>query len=222
MADPADTAPQTATAQDTSTPNPPPAPIAPAATDSTTGENANPPWLKARLDREREAAQKALLRDLGVDDPKAARDALAAYKAAQDAAKTEAQRLADEVNALRPKAERLSTLESVINARAESELASLSETQRAAVVALAGDDSAARLRAIDALRPTWAAQPATTAVAPKPLAAPASTTASAAAPRPGEPTQTDHKAVYAELRKSNPMAAASYALAHQRDIYGGA
>lgn len=220
MADDANAAPQTATAQDTSTPNPPATPIVPPATES---EPAAPPaWLKPRLDREREAAQKALLRDLGVDDPKAAKDALAAYKAAQDAAKTEAQRLADEVSALRPKAERLSALESVIAARAEFELGSLTEAQRAAVLSLAGDDAAARLRTIDALRPTWAAQQAAAAAAPKPLAAPASTTASAVAPRPGEPTQTDHKAVYAELKKSNPIAAASYALAHARDIYGGA
>lgn len=220
MADPAEAAPQTATAQDTTaqTTTPAPAPSAPSA-DAT---NENPPWLKARLERERETAQKALLRDLGVDDPKAAKDALAAYKAAQDAAKTEAQRLADEVAALKPKAERLSTLEGVVNARAEAELASLTDTQRAAVVSLAGDDPAARLRTIDALRPTWAAQQAANAAAPKPLAAPASTTASAAAPRPGEPTQTDHRAVYADLKKSNPMAAAAYALAHQRDIYGGA
>jgi len=217
MADPAEAAPQTATATDTTAQSTTPAP-APSAQES----DPNPAWLKARLDREREKAQKELLRDLGVDDPKAAKDALTAYKAAQDAAKTEAQRLADEVASLKPKAERLSTLEGVVNARAEAELASLTDTQRAAVVSLAGDDPAARLRTIDALRPTWAAQQAANAAAPKPLAAPASTTASAAAPRPGEPTQTDHKAVYADLKKSNPMAAAAYALAHQRDIYGGA
>jgi hypothetical protein len=87
------------------------------------------------------------------------------------------------------------------------------------VTAIAGDDPSARLRAIDALKPTWAAPQADAA------GAPVATVPATTAPRPTAPSETaapaitDHRAEYDRLEQQNPFAAAAYAARHPREIF---
>jgi hypothetical protein len=186
-----------------------PAAAMPPAQSATKSEQ-EPEWLPARLERARETERKALLRELGVEDTKDAKAALDAYKAAQEAAKTEQQRVAERMATLEAQAKRAADLEAVVTTKATSEFAALTDSQRVAVEAIAGTDAAARLRAIEALRPTWTAPNAT---APKPpIAAPASTAPAAPAPAPTAPAEQNVLATYDRLAKENPAAAAAYRL----------
>lgn len=192
---------------DTAPPAPPAAPTpAPVPTPSATPEDtADPAWLAGRLERER----KAILRELGVSDVANAKAALAAYRDQQEAAKSEAQRQAERIAQLELQAKRTADLEAVLATKAEREFGGLTNAQRAAVEAIAGADPAARLRAIDALRPTWDAAPSA-----RPLAAPASTSAAAPAPAPTAPAEQNVLATYEALASTNPAAAAAYRLAN--------
>ena len=174
--------------------------------------------LNERLERER----RKVLRDLGVENVDDAKTALAAFKAKQEADKTEAQRNAEKLAELdRVKAD-AAALRETVSMRAASEMATLTDEQRDAVKVIAGDDSAAQLRAITALSKTWATKPApVAATAPAPAAPPAATTA----PPPTAPTGSsagsppDHKAEYARLKATNPVAAAHYLVRYERQIY---
>lgn len=209
---------------------PPPAPPPPpAAAPAPAGDDGAPPWLPARLQREREAAQREVLSQLGVPDLATARQQI---QAATAAATTTA---------------RAATLEQTVKQRADYELGFLTDAQRSAVKTLAGDDPARVLTVIDSLRPTWGAPsasatppapqqvgvPATTAPAAPPAAAPAAAPPPAAAPAadtaPGRtapggtpaPTAPTHTSVYAALLKSNPFAAAEYGRRHGAAIAEG-
>lgn len=139
--------------------------------------------------------------------------ALALAKAAEEAKKTDAENLATaraEAEAVKVRA---SALEAALKGHADRELASLTDTQRAAVVALAGDDPAKVIPAINTLRPTWLVESAPKAP-PGNTAPPAGT-----APTPGTPVPAvDHKAKLAAL-EANPYAHADYLARHRREIY---
>ncbi|HTJ17818.1 MAG TPA: hypothetical protein VL494_13655 [Steroidobacteraceae bacterium] len=205
---------------------PPPAPVVavPAASD-----DQNPPWLKGRLER----AQKEALEALGITDPAKAKAALDAAKKAEDEAKSAAQRLGETSTALEAERARAAAYESVIKERAASEIGGLTADQQAAVRKIAPDtDPAAQLRAITALAPTWkaaapaapAAPAATTPAAATPAAvAPSAPPANTAPPPTAPPSAAgsppDHKAEYARLKQSNPVAASAYMLEHADKIY---
>lgn len=92
---------------------------------------------------------------------------------------------------------------------AAERLAALSEPQRAAVRALAGEDLSRVLVTVRALAPTWAKVPADTAPRrsmPRELAA-------------GEVVTTSPLDVYRDLAATNPVLAARYALAN--DVFRG-
>lgn len=193
-----------------------------------------PAQLKERLDEERtKATQRAteqFAKDLGVPVEEAKR-LIADAKAKDDAAKSEVQRLTEQLTAEKAKASRLTMLEETVNARAALEYEALNPEQRKAIDTLAGTDSAARLKAIDAMKPTWmqaqaeatkAAQEAAAKAAveaekakgdqpPPPVPQGANTTPPAGAPPPINPgAPTNHLAVYESLKQSNPAAAAVY------------
>lgn len=202
------------------TTDPPAAPIAPtAAPPATTANpaqvNMSSDILKSRLDEAASSARAKLLKELGFDKPEDAKAAIAAAKAAEDAKKTETERLTAQIAELTPQAQRAKDLEAVVKARAESELASLTDAQRAAVVALGGEDHAAQLRAITALRPTWAASPPS---APTPPTPPAPTAPNGAPPAPSSPGATNHLAVWESLQKTNPVEAARYLVRNRAAI----
>ncbi len=196
-------------------PVPPPAPPPSAAAG---GEEA-PAWLPGRLQREREAAQRALLTDLGVPD-------LATARA----------RMAEAANAATASA-RSATLEQTIRQRVDIELAALTPEQRTAVTAIAGTDPARLLSTIDQLRPTWSstvtnptpvnttgaaapppAQPTPAPAAPPPADTAPGRTAPGGTQQAAAPTFT---AQYQALIKENPFAAAAFYQKHGRLIAEG-
>ena len=201
-------------------PVPPPAP-APAPVAVAAGGEEHPAWLPGRLAREREAAQRALLTELGVPDLPTAR-----------------QRMAEAANMTTATA-RTARLEQTIKQRVDVELAQLTTEQRTAVTAIAGTDPARVLTTIDQLRPTWGApiaatpvtaQQAGTVAAPAPAAPPTpAPTPPPADTAPGRvapggsppPPATTHTAHHAALLKTNPFAAAAYSRQYGRLIAEG-
>ncbi len=169
-----------------------------------------PDWLPKRIEQAKRAAQSELLASLGVDkveDLKASFDRL---KALDDERKTAAQKAEEELNSLRPKATRLSTVEAELKAQADAQLGGLGEDRKAAVLELAGDDPVAQMRAIRTLSKTW-----TKAGEAKPLAAPADTSSATKPPAAAKPGSEDVLATYASLKDTNPIAAADYLLRNQ-------
>ncbi len=230
---------------------PPPAALsataqAPAATPPAPDREPN--WLNDRIAKAKKSAEASLLKELGVESLDDAKKAIEALRAQEEAKKSVEQKAAEYENALKAERERIAKLTDALKAHASAQLASLTEEQRAAVAAIAGDDPAQQLKTIEALRPTWksgaapATAPATAPVAAPPaapsapaddpiairarpglfLAAPATPAPPPAdtAPAPNAPkdaqsvSPADPKAVYLELKKTNPVIAARYALQH--------
>jgi len=196
--------------------------------------------LKERLDETRAKAARDTLagvaKDLGVsvDEAKAI---IAKAKAAEDANKSDVERLTAEKAALAARAAELDEYKGAVEIRAKAELGLLSEDQRNAVLSLAGEHPAKQLKAIETLRPTWqsieqarkaaedaaaearrlaeeakkAADAAAAAPAPKPpLAAPANTAPAATAPPPAAADVANVLATYEALEAANPMRAAHF------------
>jgi len=184
--------------------------IAPTATPS------EPNWLPERLERAKQAARAEILKDLGAESLDAAKARIVAAKAAEDAQKSELQRLTERIAALEPSAAKVAELQAVVAQHADAELAKLTDEQRAAVTAIAGDDKARALATVEALRPTWAkAAPA----APAPPPPPANTAAAGAAPTGANVPTVNHKATWEALKSANPIAAAQYLDFYQADIF---
>lgn len=201
---------------------------APSTTTQAAPDGANPPpWLAPRLEEARRIEREAILRSLGVTDPEKAKAAIAAATKAEEEAKTHAQKLGETAKTLEAERQARERLETAVKSHAERSMSTLSDEQRAAVRKIAPDtDPAAQLNAIDALAPTWA-KPApqattttTTTVKDERPATPAAGTAPAPmAPAGSSGTVVDHAAIYADLSKRNPIAAARYATEHATEIY---
>lgn len=182
---------------------PPAATAVPQATPSAADADKDPQWLGARLERERQK----MLKDLGVESVDDAKKAIADLNAKREAEKTAAEKASAAEAALKSERSRADEMAKTLGTYAKSKLASLTETQRNAVIAIAGEDASKQLSAIETLSPTWAAPAPATKVADT-------------APAPGAPKDNtavsppDHKAVHAELLKTNPIIAARYALAN--------
>jgi hypothetical protein len=180
----------------------------PETAPETQKNSKEPDWLPARL----EQARRSILKDLGVDDVEAAKAAITAAKAADEQKKSEAQKAAEFATLNKTLQASLDATTQALGTYAKAQMAGLSDAQRAAVAAVAGDDAAKQLSTIDALRPTWAsaAAPAATATPSAPV--------TDTAPNRGMPkdggghSPPDHSAVWAELQKTNPVLAARYAL----------
>lgn len=214
-------------ATDTSTQTPPVAaapavvtpPAAPPPADpksiTLTGEQ-----LAERLDR----ARRDQLKQLGAENVDDVKKALDALKAKQELEKTEAQRNADKLVELDKLKARATLLEETTKGRASREFALLTDSQKAAVIAIAGEDYAAQLRAIDVLSPTWAAltPPAPEVVVPPVATTPATTAPPRAAPADNAQTQATPKEQYARLKATNPVAAVAYLNLHAKEIYPSA
>ncbi len=195
-------------------------PASPAAVSPAPAVDPNnPPWLPDRLERERRSA----LAELGITDPAKAKKLLADALKAEEDAKTTGEKLGTataERDALKAEAERLR----VVTAEwAGRQMMGLTAEQQTAVKALAGDDPAQQLKAITALTPTWGkAQPlpGSAPIAPTAPVPPASGTA----PPPTAPggtsvSQLSPSETYASLSKTNPFAAAEYAMANVREVF---
>jgi hypothetical protein len=163
----------------------PPAP-APAVVPAPTGVpvNMTSDLLKVRLDEARTAAERKVLRDLGVADIEAAKATLAAAKAAEEAQLSDAQKYQRTVDELRPRAERASALEQRVAAYAQREMAGLSEAARAAVTKHAGEDPERILATIEMFRDAGLIGGTSIPLSIAPAPAPANTASPNNAPRP--------------------------------------
>lgn len=169
----------------------------------------DPSWIAPRLERER----KSWLKELGAESLDSAKKAIEAARAAEEAAKSDAQRRGELETTLRQEREAKEKMAEALGTYAKAQMGALTEAQRNAVAAVAGDDPAKQLTTIEALRPTWASAAAPAAPAEPP--APKNTAPAPAAPKDGAPAAPpDAKAVYEALKASNPVLASRYALAN--------
>jgi hypothetical protein len=188
---------------------PPAASQAPAKSETPAEEK--PSWLDARLERER----RSLLKELGIDSLDEAKKVLTDAQLKKEAEKSDAQKRGELEKTLESERKRLNEMAEALNAHAAAQLKGLNDQQREAVLGIAGDDPAKQLKTIEALRPTWAgaAAPAAKVEAKEPVR---DTAAARSAPKDegSNASPPDHKAIYAELMKSNPILASRYALEH--------
>ena len=176
--------------------------------------------LKSRLEAAKATGRNELLRELGVTDPAQLKTALASIAAAEEARKTETEKFAELSTKEKQAQARLAVLDQAVASVWEAESVKLTPEQSKAVTDIAGDDVAMRVRTLNVLRATWATPPALAAQTPS--ATPqtlASTAPSAGAPAPTTTSQTNHKAHYEELQKTNPIQAARYLQSHEREIF---
>ena len=207
-------------------PAPPPA-AAPVAADADPGDGSLPRWVAARLEQAKRVATADTLRAIGAETPEAAKAAVERAKAAADAEKSAADRASEATARAAVLQKERDDLHSTVGVYATAQLSALTPEQRTAVTTLAGDSPAAQLRAIEALRATWAAPAAAPVAAPPPpapappppLAAPANTAPAVGAPPAGAPPAVvDHLAVLADYEKTNPVRAARYRTTYAGEI----
>lgn len=231
--------------------------VQPPATQPNAGaDDKDPPWLPDRLARAQKSAakegeekgRKALLAELGIDDPEVVKKLVSDKKKRDEDAKSQEQKLAEYQLREQQNQARLKELEEAVKLDAAEQLAALTEEQRKAVVELAGDDPAKQRKAIAALRPTWAKpapqtatetnangsqgssvqqgqtqqqQPAPVAAPPKPASA---TAPGATAPPPaGTVVVTNHLETYNAMNDPKsphyaPFSSAAYYARYQTEI----
>jgi len=187
---------------------------APAAAES----KVEPTWIKARLEQAERATQAKILKELGSTDFAEVKTAMADLAARREAQKTAEQKAAELGARLSSVEQEKATLAEALKGYAASQLEGLTETQREAVVEVAGEDPAAQLKAIKVMSKTWSAKPS--AEAPAAKAPVANTSAGRNAPAAnGSSTPLPIKSQYAALRETNPWAASRLGDQHP-DIYG--
>ena len=189
---------------------PAPAPAAPAVAPPS----ADPEWLNGRIAQAKQSAQAELLKSLGVQNVDDVKAAIASANAKAEAEKTAETRAAELKSRLDAETARAGEQGKVIAEFAGRQMGVLTAEQKSAVMAIAGDDAGAQLRAIAALQPTWAA-PTAVVTPPAVDTAPGHTAPSAT--NPGSPP--NHRAAYEAAQKTNPFAAAEYGLRHQDEVY---
>lgn len=225
VADPNAAAPQTTTPA-TPAAAPPAAQQAAAppagAPEGQAGQDPN--WLSGRITQAKKNAEADMLKALGVSNVSEAQAAIAAAKATADANKTAEQRAADLKLELEQQKVTSSAQSKVITEYAARQMIVLTEEQKAAVLAIAGEDAGKQLQTIAALQPTWSKNESAQAAAqqagqPAGQVAPQNSAPGRAAPSGATGSPPDQKAVYAETKKTNPFAAANHGLRHSDEVY---
>jgi len=170
--------------------------------------------LKRRLDQSRASALADFIKGLGVTDEAALKAAVNDHKRLELEKMSDLEKRDAQIKDLAPKAARAAELEAIVKAVAEEQAAGLTDTMRAAVDQLAGDDPARRIAAIKAFRSALPAAPlvapaptpvAPPAAAPKPPIQPGATTAPPPAPSPSGVVSPhiDHLATWTALKERN-------------------
>lgn len=154
-----------------------------------------PEALKARLDSSRQAgakeAEAALAKELGMS-PKEAREALARLREIEESSKTEQQRLLEERDTYKSKAERVDALSQRVVSLSEAEYSLLSDENKAFVDELSSSNGEVnherRLEVITSLkRRTGLMKPAATLPAGSSTSAAPPAPKTTAEPEPGSP-----------------------------------
>lgn len=191
-------------------------PVVPAAPPSVGEPDAK--WLAPRLEQAQSSARKALLKELGVENLDDAKAVFADVNARKEATKTAEQKAVEATTKLTQAEKEAKEYKEIVRSHATTRLASLSEEQRKAVEAVAGDDPATQLRTIEALSPTWSKKPAVT-----PPVTPALITDTVPGGKPPEApnvTPPSAKATWESLKTTNPILADRFLLANQKEIFG--
>ena len=199
----------------------PPVPPVAQPAKVVTVDDLPPEALKQRLDQAKHSGQTELLASWGVTDPAQVKAYIDGARAAEEAKKSNEQRIAEQ-------SVKLTAYEEGLAVAVETFGATIKPEQKAAVDAIAGTDKALWLKTYRALAPTWiAAAPSIPAAPPAvPPVAPATGAALATAPQvpPAPPpngtppvSPPNHKEVYERIQKTNPFAASQYL-----DKYGDA
>lgn len=185
-------------------------------------DGQEPPWLAARLSR----AENAVLRKLGIDPSKTedAKEALAAYRAKIEKDKTDLDKANEKARLVPDLTKERDDLKATVTGYAVVELAKLAPEQKAAVLAIAGEDPAKQLTTVNALRATWAVVapvvPIAATTTKVEVAAPvvkvpippfANTAPPVGSPGAAAPTPPgDHLGTMRMLEQTNPIKAAAY------------
>jgi hypothetical protein len=182
--------------------------------------DADPSWLKSRLERERAKGAKDALVSAGFATETEAKAAAAAAKAATEAnksAETKAAELAANLTAANAETARLRAATEEYAARM---MVGYTAEQQAAIKSLAGDDAARQIAAIAAIAPTWANLAAaaaaaaesstTTATTPAASLRPGTTAPAPSAPAGTVPALPTARSTYDAMKTTNPFAAAQY------------
>jgi hypothetical protein len=213
-----------ATAAPVVPPATPIAPQAPATTKSVDGD-AVQKRIEAAAEQAAAKARSELLSSLGAKDLDEARAALKRHQDAEEAQKSEVQRLVEAKTRLEAEAKTGLAYRDRLAAMVASQFAELSPEQKTAVEKLAGNDPLRVADALDVLRPTWAQpaappaaaaqgqQPATPVAPPQ---APANAAPPAGAPPPnGQKTKWQE---YDEMLRLRPAVAPYFYATHKTAI----
>jgi hypothetical protein len=171
-----------------------------------------PKWLNQRIEQAKRSATAALLKELGVNDPVALKALVERGKQAEDAGKSEIERLTEKLMQTQAQAQRAAALEEVLSAHASQELEKLSENERAFLLEVAGGDPVKQLALVSKYRTTIAARPQQAPTQP------ASTTAVAATPAEATSPVRNLRAEYEALKAKNPIKAAAFQLKHAKEL----
>jgi hypothetical protein len=204
----ADTSVPSTTPTTTATPAPAAAPAAAPAQAAP----AEPSFIADRIARARIAA----LKELGLKVDKKSPDPIAEAKAKLESRKAERKELKAALASKDAQLAEATTAIATVKVYAEAQMAAMPEAQREAIRKVAGDDPAKQLSTISMLQLTGAL-PAFAQAPPAPPT-PATTAPTGGAPAPSNAQGEDVRATYAQLKQTNPMAAAQYALIHQAQL----
>lgn len=186
-------------------PPPPAAAVPPAATPpAPPTDDQNPPWLAGRLAR----AESQLLERLGIKTEAEAKAAVEAQRAADEAKKTLEQKHAEAEGRAKKLQEEATELSTLVAQMATTRMATLTDAQRQAVTAVAGDNPKLQLSVLDAFQGTWAA-----ASPPAPGTPPAPKPAHNAAPAPPPPAPGTPKTDFEkwnDLKATDPVGASLF------------
>lgn len=150
-----------------------------------------------------------VLAEFGAASADEVRAAIALAKAAEEAKRSDAEKLASVRAEAESAKKAVASLGDVIRTQLAGSMEALTPDQRAAVIKIAGDDPARQLLTINSLRPTWAAAPVET---PKPAA---NTAPAGKGPSPaGVRVEGDKRAKFEAMRGRDPFLAAQYLAAN--------
>ena len=202
---------------------PPPAAPAPAAAPNPVQAADLPPQaLKDRLDHTRSKAEADLLARLGGGKAEDIAAKLKRLQEMEDASLSERERAEKQIADLRVQAAEAERYRKLFGEQTAVELAALSEEQRAAVQAYAGEDPVEQHRMIRAFHMASSAvapvagTPASE-VAPS-FVPPATTVPAGTAPSPASGLKTKAEE-WAELRERDPIAGQLFHQQHAREIH---
>lgn len=200
-----------------------PAPVVPSAPKELDADaDAVEKRVAAEAERASAKARADLLQSLGAKDIDEARAALKRYQEAEEAQKSELQKLVEAKTKLEAEAKLGASYRDRLGQMVGQQIAALTPEQKAAVERLAGNDPLKIADALEVLRPTWAVSAPVVPAAPQvaPAAPPAPAPASAALPAGAPPpsAQKNKYQEYEELRLKNPMLAPYYYASHRTEI----